>query len=168
MKYSKSLLPAFLFVAALICSNLTTIFAQAVKQPVDYVNPYIGNISHILVPTFPTIHLPNSMLRVIPGRHEYTTDKLKGLPVVTTSHRGSSAFTISPVSGSQNKLSAVYNYSYDLEKITPYSWNVFLDEANIEIAYGVSHQSGIYYIDFNNLNEVRYLLINNNLRKISS
>ena len=29
--------------------------------PVDYVNPYIGNISHLLVPTYPTIHLPNSM-----------------------------------------------------------------------------------------------------------
>ena len=32
--------------------------------PVDYVNPYMGNISHLLVPTYPTIHLPNSMLRV--------------------------------------------------------------------------------------------------------
>ena len=24
------------------------------RTPVDYVNPYIGNISHLLVPTFPT------------------------------------------------------------------------------------------------------------------
>ena len=39
-----------------------------VKGPVDYVNPYMGNISHLLVPTFPTIHLPNSMLRVYPER----------------------------------------------------------------------------------------------------
>ena len=31
------------------------------RTPVDYVNPYIGNISHLLVPTFPTIQLPNSM-----------------------------------------------------------------------------------------------------------
>lgn len=37
---------------------------QDEKTPVDYVNPYIDNISHLLVPTFPTIHLPNSMLRV--------------------------------------------------------------------------------------------------------
>ena len=34
------------------------------RTPVDYVNPYIGNISHLLVPTFPTIQLPNSMLRL--------------------------------------------------------------------------------------------------------
>ena len=129
------------------------------KEPVDYVNPYMGNISHLLVPTFPTIHLPNSMLRVIPGRHDYTTDRLNGLPVVTTSHRGSSAFTISPVSG-ETALKSVYQYSYDLEKITPYSWDVFLDNAGIEVSYGVSHQSGIYSLNFND-NESKHLIINN-------
>ena len=99
-----------------------------IKQPVEYVNPYIGNISHLLVPTFPTIHLPNSMLRVIPSRNDYTTDRLFGLPVVTTSHRGSSAFNISPVSGKKHKLQPVYHYSYDQEKVTPYSWDVYLDD----------------------------------------
>ena len=43
------------------------------KDPVDYVNPYIGNISHLLVPTFPTVQLPNSMLRVYPERADYTS-----------------------------------------------------------------------------------------------
>ena len=42
------------------------------QQPVDYVNPYMGNISHLLVPTFPTIHLPNSFLRVYPERGDFT------------------------------------------------------------------------------------------------
>jgi len=130
------------------------------SDPVDYVNPYIGNISHILVPTFPTIHLPNSMLRVIPGRKDYTTDRLNGLPVVTTSHRGSSAFNLSPVSGNEIKLSSVYNYSYDQEKVTPYSWEVYLDEKEIGVSYGVSSQSGIYYIEFAD-DEDKYLLINN-------
>lgn len=58
------------------------------RAPVDYVNPYMGNISHLLVPTFPTIHLPNSMLRVYPERADYTTDQLNGLPLIVTSHRG--------------------------------------------------------------------------------
>ena len=30
---------------------------KAGKDPVDYVNPYVGNISHLLVPTFPTVLL---------------------------------------------------------------------------------------------------------------
>lgn len=38
-----------------------------IKAPVDYVNPYMGNISHLLVPTYPTVHLPNSMLRIYPA-----------------------------------------------------------------------------------------------------
>ena len=40
--------------------------ASDAKEPVDYVNPYMGNISHLLVPTFPTVQLPNSLLRVYP------------------------------------------------------------------------------------------------------
>ncbi len=135
--------------------------------PVDYVNPYMGNISHLLVPTFPTIHLPNSMLRVIPSRRDYTTDKLNGLPVVTTSHRGSSAFNLSPVSGNEIDLSPVYNYSYDQEKVTPYSWDVYLDDEDIEISFGVSHQSGIYYMNFAD-SDAKYLLVNNRRGKIKT
>lgn len=146
----------FLFAA---CSDFSGKQIQEIKQPVDYVNPYMGNISHLLVPTFPTVQLPNSMLRVIPGRGDYTSDKINGLPVVTTSHRGSSAFNISPVSGNKTRLLPVYNYSYDQEKITPYSWDVFLDENEIEVSFGVSHQSGIYSVKFSG-SEAKYLLIN--------
>ena len=147
------------------CSSPQKDQTQNEKQPVDYVNPYMGNISHILVPTFPTIHLPNSMLRVIPGRGDYTADKMNGLPVVTTSHRGSSAFNISPVSGNETELFPVYNYSYDLEKLTPYSWDVFLDEEKIDVSFAVSHQSGIYLLNFDDSNP-KYLLINNRAGKI--
>ena len=38
---------AFLAVAALICAC----GGKDQKEYVDYVNPYIGNISHLLVPT---------------------------------------------------------------------------------------------------------------------
>ena len=52
------------------------------KTPVDYVNPYIGNISHLLVPTYPTVHLPNSMLRVYPERENFTGNTIGGLPLM--------------------------------------------------------------------------------------
>jgi predicted alpha-1,2-mannosidase len=107
------------------------------------------------------------MLRVIPGRREYTSDKLNGLPVVTTSHRGSSAFNISPVSGREKELLPVFDYSYDQEKVTPYSWDVCLDEENIEVSFGVSHQSGIYTIKFDDSN-AKYILINNRNGKIKT
>jgi hypothetical protein len=121
-------------------------FAQ--KQPVDFVNPYIGNISHLLVPTFPTIHLPNSILRVYPEREDFTGDLLKGLPLVVTSHRGSSAFNLSPFQGDEKEIRPVVSYSYDQERITPYSYSVYLDEQQTEVQFAVSHQSALYELNF--------------------
>jgi hypothetical protein len=113
-------------------------------DPVDYVNPYMGNISHLLVPTYPTIHLPNSLLRVYPQRSDFTGDYLAGIPLVITSHRGSSAFNLSPFQGLKEKLKPVIHFSYDQEKITPYSYAVFLDEQETMVHFSVSHQAGIY------------------------
>lgn len=117
------------------------------KEPVDYVNPYIGNISHLLVPAYPTIHLPNSMLRVYPEREDYTGNKIKGLPVIVTSHRGNSAFSISPFAGDK-QLSSVIPLEYDNEVIKPYFYRVFLNEDNIDVEYVPSYQSAIYKFQF--------------------
>ena len=134
--------------------GLTLIFlslavgVSAQKQLVDFVNPYIGNISHLLVPTYPTIHLPNSFLRVYPERNDYTSDLLKGLPLVVTSHRGSSAFNLSPFQGDEKDIKPVISYSYDQEKITPYSYSVYLDTQQTGVQFAVSHQSALYELDF--------------------
>ena len=130
------------------------------KQPVDYVNPYMGNISHLLVPTYPTIHLPNSMLRVYPERADFTSDMIKGLPLIITSHRGSSAFNLSPYQGDKTLIKPVISYSYDREKITPYSYEVDLDDQQTHIQYALSHQSAIYQIDYTLPNTPAYLILN--------
>ena len=140
------------------CSGVQNQVA-AVKGPVDYVNPYMGNISHLLVPTFPTIHLPNSMLRVYPERADYTTDQLNGLPLIVTSHRGSSAFNLSPYQGREETLRPVVNYTYDNEVIKPYYYRVYLDEQNTDIKYAPSHQSAQYEISYEKDAPV-YLILN--------
>ena len=129
------------------------------KTPVDYVNPYMGNISHLLVPTFPTIHLPNSMLRVYPERPDYTADQIKGLPLIVTSHRGSSAFNLSPYQGSEETLRPVVNYTYDNEVIKPYYYRVYLDEQNTDVKYAPSRQSAQYEISYEKDAPV-YLILN--------
>jgi len=136
-----------------------TIASKSEKEAVDYVNPYMGNISHLLVPTYPTVHLPNSLLRICPEREDYTSDLMHGLPVVVTSHRGSSAFNISPVQGLDFPTKRVVPYSYDLEKVTPYRYSVYLDEARIGVDYAPSHQSGVYTLTFDK-KENNYLVIN--------
>lgn len=112
---------------------------------VDYVNPYIGNISHLLVPTFPTVQLPNSMLRVYPERADFTADRINGLPLIVTHHRERSAFNLSVCQGDAASLhDNVVSYTYDNERITPYSYSVYLDDAGVQVDYSLSHQSGIY------------------------
>ena len=135
-----------------------TAHTKKVKEPVDFVNPYMGNISHLLVPTYPTIHLPNSMLRVYPERADYTGDMLNGLPVVVTSHRGSSAFNISPLQRENEK--PVVSYSYDNEIIKPYYYKVRLDDEQINVEYAPSHQSALYRFTFEDCNKPSNLFVN--------
>jgi len=130
------------------------------KDPVDYVNPYMGNISHLLVPTYPTIHLPNSMLRVYPQRDDYTTDVITGLPLVVTSHRGRSAFSISPAQPStEAELKAVYKYPYDNEIIRPYYYESVVGDNEYFVRYSLSQRSAIYEVTFKE-NGPSYLVFN--------
>jgi predicted alpha-1,2-mannosidase len=151
-------------------SGLIILFCVTCSAPVEkgssgkrlsvyYVNPYMGNISHLLVPTFPTIHLPNSLLRVYPERRDYSEIRLNGLPLVVTSHRGSSAFNLSPFQGDENGIRPVIKFSYDQEKLTPYSYSVYLDDQDIQVDFGLSHQSAAYDLKFEQ-NAPAYLIIN--------
>lgn len=125
--------------------TLETSDARQKKEPVDYVDPYIGNVSHLLVPTFPTVHLPNSMLRVFPKRWDYTTERVDGFPIIVTNHREISPFTLSVTQGQPEP---VVSYAYDKEKITPYSYEVTVADGDIDVKYAVSHQSAIYRFNF--------------------
>lgn len=157
MKHIRHIIGAGL--AAVICAACASVSGESTKTPVDYVNPYMGNISHLLVPTFPTVHLPNSMLRVYPERADYTADRIKGLPVVVTNHREKSAFNLTPYQGAREALAPVLSYSYDQEVIKPYYYSVTLDEPGIDVEYAPSHQSGIYKLKMNG-DAPGYLILN--------
>ena len=144
-----------LLAGALLIGN--TARAQQ-KQPVDYVNPYIGNISHLLVPTFATIQLPNSMLRVYPARADYTTELVNGLPVIVTNHRERSAFSISPYLG--DKPQPVVPSTWDNEHVTPYSFDIELADNTISARYAVAPQSAIYDISPMEQGKPFYIMLN--------
>ena len=131
-------------VAAMMCA--ATGMWGAELECVDYVNPYIGNISHLLVPTFPTIQLPNSLMRIYPTRGDYTSERLEGLPVVVTNHRERSAFRISVTQGTE--LKPIISTSWDQERVTPYSYYVQIADNTIDVSLAVSHQSAIYDFEF--------------------
>lgn len=147
-----------------LCLQVKT---STAKSPADYVNPYMGNISHLLVPTYPTIHLPNSMLRVYPERDGYTSVTMKGLPVIMTSHRGRSAFNLNVL---QPKTRSVIpydvHYEYDNETIKPYLYTTSLLNEDIDVMFAPSKQAGIYYLSFNK-NEAPVLFLNSDNGELS-
>ena len=138
--------PLLLFLIGLYTALLAGCSGNGLKDPVDYVNPYIGNISHLLVPTFPTVQLPNSMLRVYPERADYTSEYVNGLPVIVTNHRERSAFKLSVTTG--ETLCPVIPVSYDNEHLTPYGFDIDLEDGAVHVDYAVSHQSAAYRFRF--------------------
>lgn len=150
----KNLKSVRLFVSLFVCGFLTA--GAAEQEPVDYVNPYIGNISHMLVPTFPTIQLPNSLMRIYPTRSEYTRELLDGLPMVVTNHRERSAFRMSV--NQNNVLRPIISTNWDQEKITPYDYRVQIADNSIDVHLAVCHQSAIYELTFQDPSKVATVL----------
>ena len=128
------------------------------KTPVDYVNTRIGNISILLVPTFPTTHLPNSMLRMIPSHSEFVTDRMQGLPLNVPSHRQGDVLHLLPYCGDKDGLTYNLNYRYDQEVSTPYEYSVFLDDHNILARFAPASKSGIFTLKFEKTGS-RYVML---------
>jgi len=82
------------------------------RAQVEYVDPTIGNVSILLVPTRPAVFMPNSMVRVYPMRADALDDRIDSFPLTISSHRALELFSIMPGDGSPA--------AYDQEKTTPY------------------------------------------------
>ena len=157
----------FFFMILLCCIFIqcTTNKNDIALEPVDYVNPYIGNISHLLVPTYPTVHLPNSMLRVYPVREEHTVDFVKGLPMIVPDHRRGSVINFVPYTGELPQKVNNVKLSYDNETIKPYRYQVYFDEIGVDVDFVPSHQSAIYSLKRDNGKQLSlsFLLDNENV-----
>ena len=77
----------------------------------------MGNISHLLKPTYPTVHLPNGMLRIYPQRGDHTESYIHGLPIIVVNHRENCCFNLSAFQGYESQLSPVIRTDYDNEQI---------------------------------------------------
>lgn len=130
------------------------------REPVDFVNPYMGNISHLLVPTFPTVSRPNSLLRMVPDRDSFTSATMGGLNLVLTSHRSASAFRLRPFEGaSDGAVHVPERYTYDQEKTTPYRYSVYLDQPGVDVALAPAQRSAICTFAYEHPQTARYLAL---------
>lgn len=114
--------------------------AADARAQVEYVDTTIGNVGLLLVPTRPSVYLPNSMVRVYPVRTDGLDDRIRSFPLTISSHRMQDLFSIMPGGSSPA--------AYDQEKITPYSLSTRLDDSLIQIEFSPTEHSGYFHFGF--------------------
>lgn len=117
------------------------------KEPVDYVDPYIGSIGHLLTATSPIVMLPHSMVQVSPIftpeiKDTYLADKIYGFPV--------GACIIMPTVNCDEIQPSKYasSFDHDFETATPYYYSVLLEDYDITVEYTVTYHAIHYRFTF--------------------
>lgn len=132
----------FLIASAMVL--LQSAEAQRPTPNLNYVDPTIGGVGRLLEPTRPTMHLPNSMIRVYPERKDELDDQIQYFPLSMYSHRIGNVFAIAPYTGSITPQSWNEKFTYDLEKPTPYYYSVRFEDNNTKIEFSPAEHSGYY------------------------
>jgi predicted alpha-1,2-mannosidase len=125
------------------CSILAAMILLAVRgtAQVEYVDPTIGNVGLLLVPTRPTVYLPNSMVRMYPLRSDALDDRISGFPLTINSHRIEELFQIMP--GKDGSPAA-----YDQEHTTPYYYSTRFDDSLIQTEFTPTERCGYFRFSF--------------------
>ncbi|MGB2870164.1 MAG: GH92 family glycosyl hydrolase [Bacteroidota bacterium] len=126
-----------------------------VQERVNYVDPNIGGVGHVLQPTVPIVHIPHSMVRLAPLRtpdvlDKYLAPKIYEFPLTITSHRIADAFAIMPTSGalSVNKEAVASEYDHSQETATPYYYSVLLEDSDILEEHTVTEHAAYFRFQF--------------------
>ena len=118
------------------------------KSNLDYVDPTIGGVGVILQPTRPTVHLPNSMVRVFPNREDHLDDQISNFQLTITSHRLFKVFAFMPVSGGVNPV--IWNQSFENgpEVLQPYYYKT-VPLKTPAILLNLHHKKEVGFLKFN-------------------
>ena len=116
----------------------------------DYVDPYIGGIGHLLHPTRPNVQLPNQVIRMHPLRADFLDDQISFFPLTIASHRNGELFGILPGKGDPEKgtWSERQTYDHDLEIVKPYYFYTYLIDEEIGVEFVPGKKVGYYQFRF--------------------
>lgn len=120
---------------------------QRAKEPVDYVNPNIGTIGHLLTATSPFVQAPHGMARLAPVTtpgigDRYLADKIYGFPAgpaVLMAYTG-------PTTTDPARFAS--RCDHDFETATPYYYSVRLDDSWIVAEAATTSQAAYYRFTF--------------------
>ena len=110
-------------------------FAQ--EDFTKYVDPTIGNVARFLVPTYPTFHLPNQMIRMFPVKKDYISDQVDAFPFQVTSHRRAGILQMKVSLGEITNVSwkKKMNIDHDLEVVHPWLYSTYLIDDDIRVSF---------------------------------
>jgi len=117
------------------------------RNPVDYVNPEMGWISHMLVPAFPTVQRPNAMMRFLPPANSFADDRVKAFHLLVAGHRRGRLFPVR-VFNNGSAVASRGSFAWDQQRATPYSYRVLLDEEDAVFSFAPGEKSALAVFSF--------------------
>jgi len=139
-----------------------SVFSQ--EDYTKYVDPTIGNVARFLVPTYPTIQLPNQMLRMFPVKKNYISDQVDAFPFQVTSHRSRGILQMKVSLGaiSNNSWKKKMNIDHDLEIVQPWLYSTYLIDDDIRVSFTPGKKAAIYKVEFPNDSQKNLLIKGSN------
>lgn len=117
------------------------------KEPVEYVDPHIGSISHLLKSIPPTVQLPFGMMRLAPATSpgisdSYLAEKIYGFPL--------DGAVLMPITGpvETDPAANASLYDHDFETATPYYYAVRLEKTDTEVQFTVTERAAYFRIAY--------------------
>jgi predicted alpha-1,2-mannosidase len=112
------------------------------KELVDYVDPDIGGLGHLLTATRPSVQMPYGMVQCVPisigGADTYMNTKIAGFPAA--------GVTLMPTTGVLETSPAQYasDFDRDFEVVTPYYGSDVLENYDVTAEYTAARRA-VYY-----------------------
>lgn len=157
-----------IFIVSFIALASSCVYSPP-KEPVDYVNPNIGTIGHLLVATASMVQLPHGMVQIgqnpyPPLADRYLADRISGFSVRALPKYTTKPFSwIMATTGAPriNPNDYASGFDHDFEQVTPYySW-ILLEDYDIEAAMTVTQHSSFYKFKYPKSSESNILMNNN-------
>ncbi len=150
------------------CNNVQQ--SSEKKSLVDYVNPNIGGIGHLLVATDPVVRLPQGGIQLASNPwpeiyDRYLADKVFSFALRDVVRYGTTTIpswimaTTGKVEVVPSKMAS--NYDHDFETVTPYYSKLLLEDYGVNVEYTVTEQVSYYRFTFPESSDSHILLGSN-------
>lgn len=159
-----------------LAAFVAAVAAGKAKDPVDYVDPNIGGIAHLLVATAPLVQMPHGVVALAYNPWPETLDRYTASKISSFSMRTLPRYSITPlptwIMATTGELrvdeARASFFDHDSETVTPYYSSVWLEDYDIQTEYTVTEHAGYYRFTFPQSLTSTILIGNNESVEIAS